>query len=146
MSQVEFTLTGWKAVAAVIVVAVLAVFSLFMRNTTLDSQGKEVIRKWVASDYARQALAKWEGTDYSKDPDLAQQSADEILNALNVAITSIKAKGGKQEPIVRVEILVDGKPPADGKGVRYYQMKFSPITGWTMGRQVSAFSYYAKIF
>ena len=44
MSQTEFTLTGWKAVVAVIVAVAVGGYSLFMRNTTLDTQAKDVIR------------------------------------------------------------------------------------------------------
>lgn len=146
MSQSEFTLTGWKAIVAVIVAVVVGGYTLFMRNTTLDTQARDVIRTWVAAEYTGKALSKWEGTDYAQNPPLAQQSADEILAATRVTIPSIKAKGSKREPIVRVEILVDGKPPGDGQGIRYYKMKFSPVMGWTMGHKVTAFSYYTKLF
>ena len=84
-------------------------------------------------------MVKWDGVDYSQNPQLAQQSANEILAATRVTIPTIKAKGSRREPVVRIEILVDGKPPADGQGVRYYTMRFSSITGWTMGHKVTAF-------
>ncbi|MBI9076920.1 MAG: hypothetical protein JEZ02_16045 [Desulfatibacillum sp.] len=146
MSETEFTLTGWKAIVAVIIAVAVGGYSLVMRNATLDTQARDVISTWIAAEYASKALTKWEGADYAQNPQLAEQSAEEILAATRVTIPSIKAKGSKREPIVRVKILVDGQPPADGKGTRYYKMKFSPMTGWTMGHKVTAFSYYTKLF
>ncbi len=146
MSQMEIRLTGWKAVLAVVIALAVMAYGVFARNTTLDTQAKEVIRQWVAAEYAGKALHKWEGVDYSKNQELAEQSANEILAALKVTIPSIKAKGSKTEPVVRVEILVDGKPPPDGKNTRYYKMNFSSITGWTMGYESSAFFYYSRLF
>ena len=48
--------------------------------------------------------------------------------------------------IVKVEIQVDGGPPPDGGAVRYYRMRYRGLSGWTVARRTSVWSYRLKMF
>ena len=143
----EIQLTGWKAVAAIVIVVIAALWGVASRNATLDTEAKDVVKTWVSAEYTRKALAKnFPDGKIPDDPELAQENIDELLAAGKISIPSIKARGGSGSLVVRVEVLVDGKTPPDGKSVRYYRMNHSHITGWTMDRESNKFMYYLALF
>jgi hypothetical protein len=78
--------------------------------------------------------------------DLTPAKVDSLLAGQNVTFTSVAARGAPDNMFVRAEILVDGSPPGDSNGTRYYQMSYSTITGWRMTRETTALAYYATIF
>ncbi|MBW1988561.1 MAG: hypothetical protein JRI97_03350, partial [Deltaproteobacteria bacterium] len=57
--QVEvgsFTLSGWQAVAGVVVILALAVGSRFFFMHSLDNTGKEAARQYLAVEYIRENM------------------------------------------------------------------------------------------
>ena len=85
------------------------------------------------------------------DSERARAHVDSILAAQNVTFPSVSARGmwnasDGGEAIVKVEIEVDGGPPPDGEPVRYYRMRYRPLSGWSVGGKTSAWVYRLKLF
>lgn len=78
--------------------------------------------------------------------DLAAAGIDSILADQNVTFESMRAVGTRDKMVVRVEIRVNGRPPADGRAVRYYRMSYRIPRGWRIRSETSAIRYYTAIF
>lgn len=134
-------LRGWKAIAAILVVLAASFAKYQLSYRTLEDKLRETIRTELAREYLETA-------DIEKDsPEKFTQKTEEMLkNVERIGFRSIKARGKDDDVVVRMEVLVDGKPPAGKSPVRYFRMEYSVLTGWRYLNETSAFSYYAKIF
>jgi hypothetical protein len=143
MAEVQFRLKGWMALPAILVVLGFLAFRTFTIRTTLASEATEELKVWLSSDYARLHL---DGLDVKNLPKNGKDPRIQGLLELDkVEIVSIQARG--TNPVyVKVEIRVAGKEPPDGRPTRYYLMEHSMVTGWRVKREISAFSYYMKLF
>lgn len=139
----KIQLTGRKALVVLFIVLAIGGYRYYTRQTTVDAGAKEKIQTWLFSEYARKALGKikTEGIE-----NLTEAEVEGVLNLEKIQIKSIKARGRRDDVVVRVEFMVDGKPPPDGKSVRYFKMRHSLITGWSMKRNTTALSYYLKLW
>ncbi len=147
MSEVQIKLTGWKAAVVVIAVALLCLYGLMTRDASLDAQAGEVLKAWIGTQYMGEALAKYQINGKSNfNEETAEQGLNELLAAGDITFPSIKARGKKRNVVVRVEVLVDGNTPPDGKCVRYFSMNHSSAIGWTMNHETFWTSYFIKIF
>lgn len=134
MSQRQIRIKGIPAVLLIIVLAAFAVFRLTQASATLDKDGREVLRQWIAAEYSRYHLARDDVTDEERVPFLLASDSVEFL--------SLSGRGRPDRTIVRVEVAPGSARPPDTPAVRYYRMEYSTITGWRLERQVSAVSYY----
>ena len=115
-----------------------------LERSTLESGAVELIRLELRGEYSARELA---GVDVSKLSEAEMEAAAEELLALNsIALTSVSARGGGDDVIVKVEIQVAGGDPPDGKRVRYFGMSHGAVTGWRVERETTALSYYFKLF
>jgi hypothetical protein len=64
------------------------------------------------------------------------------LDPEDVEIVSISARGRGEKIIARAEIRVGGEEPPDGRPVRYFRMRHSMATGWTVRSETQSWSYY----
>ncbi len=143
--EIRIQLRGWKAVAAVLVAVAVAGFT-FLNSRSLDQKDMRPVIDVLEADYARLGLGQLRPAVEAGDEEAAAAAAAEMTaRAGRVRLTSIRAKGSSTEPIVRVEIEVDGKAPPDNRPVRYFQMRYSTVTGWRMVRETTAFAYYTKL-
>jgi hypothetical protein len=139
-----FKLTGWKAVAALLVIVGLLGFRFYTRAATLNTEASEVLRTWLVAEYARDVLASIP-PEAASDPAEQQAIAEELLSQQKVEVRDIRARGRGDTIYVRVEIAVDRRKPADGRDVRYYMMSHSLLIGWRMLRETHAFRYYLHL-
>ena len=140
MATRSVTLTGWKAVAAIAVVAAFGLFRLSQQAGTLDTQGREVLTTWLAAEYTRSALRGIEQTGRDAG------TAAKLLDAQAIDFRSLSARGRGEDVIVRAEVRVAGRTPPDGRSVRYFRMAYRLGTGWSYRREATAFAYYTKLW
>ncbi len=145
--MVTIKLTGWKAVAAGVVFLILMIAHQFFVRRQLDEQAIEQIRPYIQGEILSSALSGMEGrsmTELSKADQL--RVTQKALTVQKVEFRNVTARGFGSEQILRVEITVDGQPPPNGKDVRYYRMEYSYLTGWIYRQEVTAFSYWTKLW
>jgi len=132
------TLTGWKAVVAIVAVLGFTGFRLVTARQTLDTEGREALQVWVAGDVMRPAL-----NDTSLS--LEERGATAIA-ATKVQIRSISGLGPLDDFVVKVELEPAPDLPAGTELTRYYRMQYSSITGWTPLGSTTSLGYYLAIF
>ncbi|HVE78851.1 MAG TPA: hypothetical protein VNA89_08320, partial [Gemmatimonadaceae bacterium] len=66
------------------------------------------------------------------------------LSDERLAVRAVTAHGGATVAIVRAEVFVDGGPPPDGEGVRYFRLRrVPPGGGWeVLSGRPRAFEFY----
>lgn len=133
-----------KGAPALLVVAAVVAFVGWWAVTAraeLDASAREALTQQLQAEFAREHLAR-----VGRVEELTPASVDSLLATQTVTFPSLTARGRLPEVIVRVEIRVDGRPPADAREVRYYRMSYSPITGWRIQREATAFAYHTTWF
>ncbi|MDX1571122.1 MAG: hypothetical protein R3200_11595 [Xanthomonadales bacterium] len=134
----EVKLTGWQAVAAIVVVVLFGGYRLLYAGSTLETEGKAAIEEWIANEYQRYHLKR---TDLSQE-----EQASLLIDAADVKIESLSARGGPSDTVVRVEIAPNRAHPPDMSYTQYYRMEFSNLQGWHSVRDSTALSYYLTLF
>jgi hypothetical protein len=108
--------------------------------TSLDAGVEEELARRLRAEYAREHFQ-----DLNR-ADLTDAKVDSILGSQKVSFESLTVVGTLDETVVRVEIRVDGRAPADGKAVRYYRMSYRIPSGWRIRSETGAFTYYTAFF
>ena len=134
MSQKGIRIKGFPAAVIIVALAAFAGFRLLQADSTLDGDGREVLHQWIAAEYARYQLARTDLTDQERVPFL--------LASDSVEFRSLSARGRPDRTVVRVELEPNSAQPPDAPMVRYYRMRYSTVTGWQLGREVTVVSYY----
>lgn len=143
MSDVRFRLKGWMAVPFTVIVIGFLGYRLLAVKTTLASEGAELLKLWLRSEYASDLLGEIQVEEL--DRSRVDPKVQSLLDSRKVEFTSISARG--TDPVyVKVTIQVNGKEPPDGRSTRYYIMEYSTVTGWRVRREISALSYYLHLF
>jgi hypothetical protein len=153
MSQeVSVKLKGPQAILVILLLAGYGGFQWVRLGVNFVTGGPEpTVREWIAEAYFSSDL---EDALDAAEENLSEDAAQKVLEAAakreslgKVEITKFSArKSGKDEYIVRVEFLLDGKAPPDGKGRRYLRLKKRSPGGWRVRRETSAFSFYSTLF
>ncbi|NIM51607.1 MAG: hypothetical protein GTN62_12330 [Gemmatimonadales bacterium] len=146
MSEIKIRLTGWKAILVLVVAVAFVGYRYVAMRTTLATEAAAELRLWLAAGYISQGLPALQEAVERGDQEAAAAQAQNIVAQERIEFTSIGARGGRDDVVVRVEILVDGKPPPDGRQVRYFRMRHSLVTGWMMRYETSALAYIFKLF
>lgn len=140
-------LRGWKAVAVLLAFAGFVLFNRYASRRTLDSDAVEAIKPWIVSAYCRPALAKLEARPLDQlTPAERQALSDNLLRAQKVEIKSIAARGSGDSIICKVEVLVDGRVPPDGRTVRFYRMSYSHLLGWIYKQESNALMWHLTLW
>lgn len=122
MPGTTVTLSGWKLVLALIVVAGVASFRVATARAKLDTQGRAALQRWVQAELIRPIVA-----DTSKS--LAQRGAA-LEQASAVEIRSLAVRGPLNDAVMRVELAPSPALPPGTDLVRYYRVEYSDLTGW----------------
>ena len=138
MSTNTVTLTGWKAVAVLVLVAGFIGFRWMTARDALNTEGREYLEQWIALELQRPILA-----DTARD---LQERGEAVLGAANVQIRAMSGHGSLDDLVVKVELEPSSDLPPATELVRYYRLRYSSITGWTHRADASALSYYLSIF
>ncbi|MBU1694123.1 MAG: hypothetical protein KKC51_09190 [Verrucomicrobia bacterium] len=122
-------------------------FIRWQASRTLNSDAVAALRPWLISAFAREALEEVAGKPWSQlTKEELQILSDRLLAAGRVQIKSIRARGSGEDIVCRLEVLVDGQPPPDGKTARYFDMGYSVLTGWTCRGEATGLSYFFALF
>ncbi len=135
-----FTLTGWKAVAAIVVVAGFIGFRTVSARATLDTQGRAVLERYVAIRLQAGVLAAGPAA-----PVPTEEEARALLQAGDVHIRSMRARGSGSRLVVRIELEPNPAFPVGTERVRYYRLTHSALTGWQVQAEVTRWSYWAAL-
>lgn len=147
MAGTSVQIHGWKAVAILLAFAGFFLYRFYAMQTTLDTGAVEALKPWIAGRAIQTALQETGDRPFEQLTQEEKMSlSSKLLASRRVEIESISAHGLGENAVVRVSVLVDGKPMPDGRTVRYYRMRYSPLTGWTFKQEVTAFSYWLEIF
>lgn len=144
MAEMTIKLTGWKAVAALAAIVVLAILHQTFIRRSLNEEAVEEIRPYIQGEVITAAVGDRDPWEMSKTE--LQAAGEKAMKAQKVELKNVTASGFGSEVVVRVEISVDGAPPPDGRTVRYYRMDHSYLLGWTYRKEVNAFAYYTKLW
>jgi hypothetical protein len=138
MSTPTVTLTGWKAVAVLVLVAGFVGFRWMTARDALNTEGRDYLEEWIALELQRPILA-----DTTR---ALEERGEAVLAAANVQIRAMSGHGSLDDLVVKVELEPSADLPAGTELVRYYRMEYSSITGWTHRGDATALSYYLSIF
>ena len=138
MSTNTVTLTGWKAVAAIVLVLGFVGFRWVTARDALDTEGRQVLEEWIAGELLRPILA-----DTARSLEDRGQAA---LGASKVSIRAMSGRGSLDDLVVKVELEPSDDLPAGTELIRYYRMEYSSLTGWRHRGNSTALSYYLSIF
>ena len=138
MSSQSIQLTGWKAVVVGVLVVGAAGYRSVTARTTLDTQGRQALEEWVAGEFRRPLLAD--------ETFGLEEKAQAVMDAGNVKIRSMRARGSLDDLVVRIELEPGDHLPSGTELVRYYRMEYSTIGGWRHRSDTSAFAFYMKLF
>lgn len=132
--------SGPSALLAVVVVVGVGGFRALTARASLDVEAREQLEQWLVGRYTGEYLATMDQANPT------EADADSLLVRSKPEIVDLRARGTRKDMIVRSEIRIGGRPPADGKPVRYWRMEHSMLTGWRLRGEVTALSYYLKLF
>ena len=143
----EIKLSGWKAIAASIVVIGFLGFKFNMQTESLQTEGVEEIKKWLQMESTRAALP-----DLQKAVEAPKQNEEYLMQMINnlqkdnIEVVSVTRRGVDKNIVARVEVKYKGESQPDRMNVRYYRMNYSMITGWRVERETSKWNYYLASF
>ena len=143
MRKFRVKIRGWAALAVLLGFGGFWLFFQWRMRTTLDSEAVAALKPLIAGRLMDQAFREYSGRSPEQlSPEEQEALGKRLQAARRVEIKSIKAHGLGEHIVVRVEVRVDGKPPADGKTVRYYVMYYSTVLGWTFLQEVGPLAYW----
>ena len=134
----EIRLKGWQAGVVLLAIVAFVAFRFATARATLDTEGAEVLRQWVAAEYQRYHLNRADLTD--------EERARVLLATDSVRFRTISGRGSPDDMVVRVEIERNRAHPPGTPYVRYYRMEYSTVTGWHHRGDVTALAYYLAFF
>lgn len=128
-------LNGIGALVAIIAVLGFGAFRYSAMQNSLSDQGAEALRLWLGSEILRHHQALDE--HYSVEERVAYSEA-----ASNIEFVALSAIGTGKKVAVKAVLKPNPYLPP-GRGLtRYFQMRYSTITGWSYEREISKLSYY----
>jgi hypothetical protein len=130
-----FHLTGWKAVALLLVLAALGAYRFTRARAALEGDGRATLEMWIVGEIQRPLLAD---TTLS----LAEKGTALLQVSSAVRIRTLDARGPFDDVEVRVELEPDPAFPPGFALVRYYRMSYSSLTGWSYKGRGSALGYW----
>lgn len=144
--EFEIRLKGWKGVVGIVfllfAVALFLSWRYQLENRRLTREAVvEAIEPWMTADQTRGTLDDLKRAVEARDKERTRELSRSITE---LEIGEIVVKGYTSPLVARVEVLVDGKPPASGPRYRYYMIAYDTLLGrWETGPDVSA-SYFAS--
>ena len=118
----DIKLSGWKALLAILLLLGFVGFRYASVAQSLDTDGRQAISDWIASEYQRYHLARTDLSDEDK--------AAILLQTKNVELLSLDARGKPELIAVRVEIAPNAAHPPGMPYIRYFRMEYSFSEGW----------------
>jgi hypothetical protein len=147
LAQYTFQLRGWHAIIAIPFLLGYAGLTMYMHVRTVDDAMRDAIRTELLNEYsgrgrgdvARMVQEAREGAPVEVPPPVVQR---------DVEFTSIGARGkiAGQRAVARVEVTVDGGPPADGRAVRYFSVSSGLGGVWIVDGESDSYQYFMELW
>ena len=142
----EIKLTGWKAVAALVVIAGYGLFRITMQHQALHTDGVEKIQYWLAAEAMRAALPGLERAMEAPDANAEElENAADNLQPESFYILSVSRFGKDDDIVVKIEYRRRGQAEP-GNQVRYLRMEYGSIAGWHVRSETNRWRYYMAAF
>ncbi len=138
MPGTTVTLSGSKAVLALVVIAGVVGFRITTAEARLDTQGRAALQRWVQAELVRPILA-----DTTQSP---VEQASALTQASSVKIQSLSVRGRLSNAVVRVELSPSPALPPGTELVRSYRMRYSEVTGWMHQGSATVLNWYLAAF
>lgn len=139
MSSIALRLSGWKAVVLLVGLGLL-VAARYVREHELPHVARETIMLRLKADQSGQVFAAL-GTGPKDKAGLARM-ASELERAQNITIDHATTRGILWPKYVRVVTSVNGRPPADGRTVRFFTIDWAG----TAQAEVTGTRYYLSFW
>ena len=143
MPDYKFTLSSWKALIALAVVAAWYGAQVSYRIRPVDDAGRQAVQAHLLRGYrgedASGLLRKLADAKAGLPPEPEPPPMD-------VQIVSISAHGGTSHMIVKVEVTVNGAPPPDDRPIRYLYLSRNPDDTWSVLYESSAYAYKSALW
>ena len=146
MAEYRVQLSGWKAIAGIVVVLGLVGGTMALRIRPVDDAMREAIRVYLLNEYSgrgrkdvtRLLAESRQGLPVEPLPEVAPR---------DVQLPSLAARGkmGGLATIVRAEITVDGGAPPDGRAVRYLRVSRGLEGAWIVDGESDSFRYFQEL-
>jgi hypothetical protein len=132
----------WGKAVVLLLAAGAVVYGLISRP--VDTEAEKAIHAHLRhGGYMRHALKTFQDAGGLQAEDAEARAQDLLETAkAELEIVSARARGPRKEPVVRVEFLVDGRPPEGEEPVKYLVMQRSLTGGWRVRSETTAFDYY----
>lgn len=128
-------------VIAIIPAVLLIGITIWFCNSivSLNPTSTSVVKNSIAAEYQRYHLSRNDLTP--------EQKANVLSTIQKIKIRSLSARGEPHHHlIVRVEVEPNTAQPPGLSNVLYYQLKYSPLTGWASEGRTTAENYYLSEF
>lgn len=145
IAETRIELSGWKAIAALVIIVAIAGVRLAVRFQSVPDEGREAVRTWLVDEYegrGTKALIQM-ASDYQAG--LPLHIPEQPAVPPQVEFVSVAAHGSRDAMIVRVEASVNGAPPPDDRPVRYLHLVRKFGGGWMVTSETSELSYYEAL-
>ncbi len=110
-----------KAVA--VIAGILLLIRTVIGHADIDPRAVNILKRWIAAEYQRQHQTRSKLADGDQPP-VMQESID-------VRFREVRARGTANRMIFKVEIE-PGKWDVEGSPrTRYFEMRYSTVTGWS---------------
>lgn len=150
----QIKLSGPSALVAAFALLAFGAYRFVAMQTELETEALDELANYLAAEYASEDVAALSESLDSGRPVTAaeaQSASERILAASNIRFPSVSARGmwnardgGKV--VARVEILVNETTPPDGESVRYYRLRYRPLSGWDVLGRTTVWSYRLALF
>jgi len=146
--NIKIKVHGWAGIVILSAFAVLYVLWQCAMRATVDTEAVEALKPWIAGQFMNSALREAGGRPLKElSPQERKALGRKMMAAKKVEIRSIQARSaGENDIVVRVEALIDGMPPPDGKTIHYYRMHYSVLTGWSFDQEVGPLLYWLALW
>ena len=146
MAEYNFQLRGWHAVAALVVLGAVTGLQAYSRVRPVNDAMRDAIRSELLNEYSGRGpkdIARFLAEAHASSP----VDALPALVPREIGFTSMGARGTIGGAIVvRVDVIVDGGPPPDGRPVRYFwaSRKFAS-NDWLVMGESNAYQYLMEL-
>lgn len=138
---------GWKTLAILLALAGVWGYRQWSMRTSIDQAALEKLKPWIVAEFASKALSETAGGRPYEQLTTEERRAlgEKVLAAGRAEVRVTGLHGLGTEAVVRVEVLIDGQPPPDGRTTRYYRLDHSLLLGWTFRQEVPRLSYWLEL-
>jgi len=134
----SYKITGIPAVLIALILLGFAGFKLVNARASLPSEGLERIQMQLIGEYS---------SHISRQETLTLEEKADLLNAANeLLITEYNARGKPDKMIVQIKLAPNEAQPLNSANTRYFEMKYSSLTGWQLIRETTPWSFRSNNF